>query len=135
MPGISRLSDKRYLESFKVMDKIIQDNQPLFMLMWVGSVLAVIASVVLGILYSESMVFYAIVIGTAVYFLGVQAPTMLFNIPLNNRLQSMDLEQSTDKETKEFRAEFERVWIRWNSIRTFNGLLTTILFLYAAIVS
>lgn len=135
MPGISKLSDKRYLESFKVMDKIIQDNQPLFMIVWVGSVLSVIVSAVLGFLYAGTMGLLVIVIGASVYILGVQVPTMVFNVPLNNRLQEMDLEESPDEEVKAFRAEFERVWIRWNSIRTVNGLLATILFLYGAIVS
>jgi len=48
MPGIAKLSDKDFLLAFKHMDGIIQNNQPLFMLVWVGSILSVLASVILG---------------------------------------------------------------------------------------
>jgi uncharacterized membrane protein len=38
MPGIAKLPDRDYLISFKQMDEIIQNNQPAFMLVWVGSI-------------------------------------------------------------------------------------------------
>jgi uncharacterized membrane protein len=40
MPGIQTLDDRDFLRAFKAMDLVIQRNQPLFMLVWVGSVLA-----------------------------------------------------------------------------------------------
>ena len=39
MPGIAKLSDREFLLAFKQMDGIIQNNQPAFMFVWVGSVL------------------------------------------------------------------------------------------------
>ena len=40
MPGFSNLSDKDFLKAFQFTDAIIQDNQPLFMFTWIGSVMA-----------------------------------------------------------------------------------------------
>ena len=37
MPGIRRLNDHDFLQAFKTMDRVIQDNQPVFMLVWAGS--------------------------------------------------------------------------------------------------
>ena len=42
MPGIAKLTDKEYLLAFKHMDGIIQNNQPLFILVWAGSILSII---------------------------------------------------------------------------------------------
>ena len=38
MPGIKKLSDGEFIRAFQEMDGIIQNNQPLFMLMWGGSI-------------------------------------------------------------------------------------------------
>ena len=35
MPGLAKLTDKNFLRAFQVTDEIIQNNQPLFMLIWI----------------------------------------------------------------------------------------------------
>ena len=40
MPGIRTLPDADFLRAFQVIDRVIQDNQPLFLLVWVGSIVA-----------------------------------------------------------------------------------------------
>ena len=37
MPGIRSLGDGEFLRAFQVMDRVIQNNQPIFMLAWIGS--------------------------------------------------------------------------------------------------
>jgi hypothetical protein len=44
MPGIGRLDDRGFIRAFQVIDRVIQRNQALFVLVWVGSVLALIAA-------------------------------------------------------------------------------------------
>ena len=39
MPGIRNLNDRDFIRAFQVMDRVIQNNQPIFMLVWAGSVL------------------------------------------------------------------------------------------------
>ena len=36
MPGIQRLNDREFIRAFQVIDSIIQNNQPIFVLVWVG---------------------------------------------------------------------------------------------------
>jgi uncharacterized membrane protein len=105
MPGIKSLGDRDYIRAFQVIDGVIQNNQPLFMLVWVGSVVALVAA-------------------TAVYLLGVQLPTMTINVPLNNRLQSLDVDAMNDADVHAARAAFERRWNRWNRLRTVLAILT-----------
>lgn len=118
MPGIGRLSDKEFLRAFQAMDRVIQDNQPLFMLVWLGSVLALIASALLGFGQVEGLDRLLLMGATLVYLLGVQASTIGINIPLNNRLQALDAEAADEAELSAARAAFEGRWNRWNRSRT-----------------
>ena len=57
MPGIRSLGDREFIRAFQVMDRVIQNNQPIFMLVWVGSVLVLIATVALGICSVDNSTF------------------------------------------------------------------------------
>ena len=41
MPGLSKLDDKELIKAFQVTDRIIQKNQPIFILIWLGSIISV----------------------------------------------------------------------------------------------
>jgi uncharacterized membrane protein len=129
MPGIAKLTDKEYLLAFKHMDGIIQNNQPLFVLVWAGSILSVIATLVLGIINLRGEELYLLTGATLLYLIGVQLPTFRFNIPLNNELQNLDVEELEDDQAKSSRAEFETPWNRWNRIRTVNAIIAVTLLL------
>ena len=49
MPGLSNLNDKDFLKEFQVTDAIIQNNQPVFMFNWIGSILAVSAAMLVSL--------------------------------------------------------------------------------------
>ena len=118
MPGIKRLSDKEIIRAFQVMDGVIQNNQPLFILVWVGSVVVLIASVAFGIGQLAGIDRLLIVLATLAYLIGVQLPTVTINIPLNNKLQTQDVDAMSETALKVAREEFEPRWNRWNAIRT-----------------
>ena len=119
MPGIKRLDDAGFLRAFQVIDGVIQRGQVLFVLVWLGSVLAVIVAAVMGVWMLAGVDRLLIVLAAAVYLLGVQAPTFLVNIPLNNRVRRDDIT----------REEFEPRWNRWNVARTAAATVATALLL------
>lgn len=124
MPGISKLSDHEFLRCFQAIDRVIQRGQPLFMAMWIGSSAMLIASAVLAVLY-QSVVDQAVMIScAATSVLLVQLPTMTINLPLNNRVQSLDTPRLDDAAAREERSVFESRWNRWNSVRTTVTCLT-----------
>ena len=123
MPGIAKLTDKDYLLAFKHMDGIIQNNQPLFILVWAGSILSVIISLILGIMNLSGTQIFLLIFASILYLLGVQFPTFRFNIPLNNTLQNLDIESLEESEATLSRVDFEIPWNRWNKIRTVNAIL------------
>ena len=130
MPGIAKLTDKEYLLAFKHMDGVIQNNQPLFVLVWAGSILSVIATLALGIMNLRGEELYLLTGATLLYLIGVQLPTFRFNIPLNNQLQNLDVEELEDDQAKSSRVEFETPWNRWNRIRTVNAIIAVTLLLF-----
>ena len=130
MPGIAKLTDKEYLLAFKHMDGVIQNNQPLFVLVWAGSILSVIATLALGIMNLRGEELYLLTGATLLYLIGVQLPTFRFNIPLNNQLQNLDVEELEDNQAKSSRTEFETPWNRWNRIRTANAIIAVTLLLF-----
>jgi uncharacterized membrane protein len=134
MPGIRGLKDREFIRAFQVMDGVIQNNQPLFMLVWVGSVVVLITSAVLGFGQLDGTGRLLIIAVTLVYLLGVQLPTVAINVPLNNKLQTLDVDGMNEPAQKAARDDFEPRWNRWNVIRTVlaslvSALLTILLFI------
>jgi uncharacterized membrane protein len=129
MPGIKSLGDLAFLKSFKAMDRVIQNNQPIFMFVWLGSALVLLVSTVLGIWLLEGLDRILLVVACVIYLFGVHLPTVTINIPLNNHLQSQDLDTMTEPALLETTARFESRWLRWNAIRTVHAILTTALLL------
>lgn len=118
MPGIRRLDDEAFIRSFQAVDRVIQNNQPLFMLVWVGSVLSVLAAAVMGLSHLNGMDRLLVISGAALHVFGVQAPTALVNVPLNNQLQRLDPRTMNEATRKGARNDFEIRWNRWNLFRT-----------------
>ena len=133
MPGIRSLNDREFVRAFQVMDGVIQNNQPIFMLVWIGSVLTLLTSVVLGIGQLNGAERLLMISATLACFLGVQLPTVSINVPLNNQLQTLDVAAMNEAGQSSARAAFESRWNRWNSIRAAiaslaSGLLIILLF-------
>ena len=127
MPGIRKLDDAGFIRAFQAIDRVIQDGQPLFLLMWAGSVLALVAAAVLGLRELTGADRMLALICALVYILCVQLPTATVNIPLNNALQKLDIGAANGTARKRARDEFEARWNRWNAIRAACATLTSIL--------
>jgi uncharacterized membrane protein len=91
MPGIGRLDDRDFIRAFQAIDRvIIQNNQPLFLLVWGGSVLAMVAAAVLGLWVLDGADRLLVIAAALVYGVCVQLPTIAINVPLNNGIQALD---------------------------------------------
>ena len=129
MPGLSKLKDKEFIRAFQVTDEIIQNNQPIFMLIWVGSIISVLSLIISSVIIigiSESLL--TIIIGT-IYLFGVQGVTIGIHLPLNNQIQKVNIEESDDQKLHEERLNFERKWNFFNNIRTIIAFFITLMFI------
>jgi len=127
MPGLGNLNNREFIRAFQVMDRVIQNNQPLFILVWAGSVVALVASIGLGVGRLDGAGWLLLVSAALVYLFGVQLPTRAVNIPLNNKLQTLDVDTTDEDSIQAARKVFEPRWNRWNSIRTILACLASLL--------
>lgn len=132
MPGLSKLGDKEFLKAFQVTDAVIQNKQPIFMLIWVGSIVSVLSLILISIAYLGLSETWLIVLVALIYLLGVQGITILIHLPLNNQIQKLNLEKLKDENLKNEHLNFETKWNFFNNIRTtiaFFVSLTLLIFL------
>lgn len=130
MPGTGTLSDHDFLQAFKVIDRVIQNNQPVFIIVWAGSVLLMAVAGIMSFWWLEGISRYLVIGAVLVYFLGVQLPTGTVNVPLNNQLQAQELGSMSAAELQQARQDFEPRWVRWNSFRTVFSVIAVALLLF-----
>ena len=129
MPGLSNLNDKDFLKAFQVTDAIIQNNQPVFMFTWIGSILAVLATIFVSLVSIGFAETWLIVLVAFVYLLGVQGITVAIHIPLNNHIQRIKIEDLNDEVLADQRLKFETKWNFFNHIRTSIAIPVSLLLL------
>ena len=132
MPGLSKLNDKEFLTVFQVTDAVIQNRQPIFMLIWVGSVVFMLSLILTSITYVGLSKTWFIVIVAMIYLLGVQGITIFVHLPLNNHIQKLNLEKLKDENLSKERLNFERKWNFYNNIRTTIAFVATLILLISS---
>lgn len=129
MPGLKNLNDGEFIRAFQEIDGIIQNNHPLFMLVWMGSVLLLITAAVIGFGQLESLQRNLLLAATVLYIIGVQAPTIVLNVPRNNTIQTVNVDTSNATALQQARIEFEDIWNRSNQFRAAMSIIVTVILL------
>lgn len=118
MPGIARLNDGDYIRAFQAIDGVIQDKQPVFYFVWIGSVVVLVVTAGLGAageLVGERL--YGVILATLVY-LATQVTTFTINVPMNDRIKELDVTNMDPSKKSMERGRFEASWCFWNWVRT-----------------
>lgn len=126
MPGLRNLDDSGFVSTFRKIDLVIQNRPPLFILMWVGSLVSLVVAAGMGLTRLDGPWRLAVAVTTLTYLVGVHLPTLLVNVPLNNHLQALRVEDLGTAELRSERMGFEGRWNRWNMIRTIVAVLVSL---------
>ena len=129
MPGLSKLDDKEFIKAFQVTDGIIQNNQPIFILIWVGSIISVLSTIIVSILSLGILEAWLIILTSLIYLLGVQGITISIHLPLNKHIQNIDIDITDSQTLSDERKNFEKKWNFFNNIRTGIALFVILIFL------
>ena len=129
MPGISKFEDKEFLKSFQLIDGVIQNNQPLFLLVWLGSIISVLLTILSSIITLGFLDSLIIVCVCSIYLFGVQGITILIHLPLNQRIQNLDINNLDKDKLNEERTKFESKWNFFNKIRTGVAIFVSLMLL------
>jgi uncharacterized membrane protein len=101
---------------------------PLFLGVFFGTaILSLVLDIVALVRWSEPGSGY-LVAGSLLYFVGTFLVTMIFNVPLNNRLAAVNPDSA---EGKAVWAQYLSVWTAWNHVRTAASLAAAALFILA----
>ena len=129
MPGLSKLEDKEFIKAFQVTDGVIQNNQPIFILIWVGSIISVLCTIIVSILSLGILEAWLIILTSLIYLLGVQGITISIHLPLNKHIQNIDIYKTDSQKLSDERKNFETKWNFFNNIRTGIAIFVILIFL------
>ena len=124
-PGIGQLDDLQYLRSFQAMNRAIINKT--FLFVFFGPFFLLFISAYL--FKDQPTSFWFILTAAVVFFAGLVLVTIFGNVPLNEILDTSNLEALNKVELKALRTRFEQPWNQWHTIRTLSTTLSFILLL------
>lgn len=132
IPGIAKLSNTEYLNAFQAMNRAILN--PLFFLVFMGTVLLLPLAAYLNYSQPASMRFWLIVAAAVLYIVGTFGITMFANVPMNEALDKFNMATASEEAKEMQRTIFEGPWNRLHHIRTFIGIVATVLMIIACLL-
>jgi len=123
-PGIGKLNDIGYLQSFQQMNRTILN--PTFLIVFFGPFLLNLANLYVFKAASISLI-WLLILATAFYFFGVVLITIFGNVPLNEMLDKTDLTTANIEDLRNLREKFESKWNRLHLIRTYTSIISFLL--------
>ncbi|MUH36938.1 DUF1772 domain-containing protein [Zobellia amurskyensis] len=129
-PGIGRLDDLGFLQSFQAMNRAIINRS--FLVVFFAPIVLLFLNAFLH-RNAFSMTMWSFTLAALLYFVGIGLITILKNVPLNEILDKTTLEQLSAAELKELRTKFEHTWNRWHIQRTIASFTSFALLLIGLI--
>jgi len=128
MKGLLRAEPAGGIESMQHINETVMRTEFVFALVAIGLVSSLFA--LYAIFEFTGVGRTAIVLAAVIYVFSVFFVTIFGNVPMNERLANMDHKAL---ETSVYWTEYGIVWTRFNHIRTIGAIVTSALYLLAAI--
>lgn len=123
MTALARTSPAAGIAAMNSINLVIVRS--LFMPLYMATTLSAAALAVLALLRWSEPGALAMLLGGALYVLGMFIVTMIFNVPLNDALAAADPGSAAGAATWK---TYLRDWTLWNHVRTVASILSTMLF-------
>ncbi len=121
-PGLGRLTDAGYLRAMQSINRAVLN--PIFFITFIGTlVLLPVATWLEFRLVGATDRCYWLLTGSLLYFFGVFLITVMGNVPLNDALDKLNIDEATADDLKRQRKAFEHRWNRLHLIRTIANIL------------
>ena len=128
--GTKKVGDFTYLETMQHINKEILN--PVFFTVFFGSLIMLFLNAYLQ--NNNKPEFWFILLAAILYLVGIFGVTAFGNVPLNNELEALDINQMTLSELTNFRSYFESNWNQYHHIRTISGMISFILLLISIFI-
>ena len=130
-PGLGKLNDLGFLQSFQQMNRSIINLT--FLIVFFGPFFLNLLNIYL-FKGASSTIIWLLIIAMVFYFLGVVLITVLGNVPLNEMLDKIDLTAASIEELRNVREVFEVKWNRLHLIRTITSTISFLVLLISLIL-
>ena len=128
IPGTQRISDSTYLETMQSINRAILN--PAFFLVFFGSMFFLVVSVIYQFDPAQ-LSFWLTLTAALIYTLGTVGVTAFGNVPLNDQLDALILNELSIDKLKNFRVNYEMRWNKLHQMRMIFSVLSFILSLLA----
>ena len=128
--GLGKLADHEYLQAMQSINREILN--PIFFACFFGALITLPIATFQQYHHSQTA-FFMLLSASFFYIIGVFGITSIFNVPLNNKLDLLDLSNATQNSIREMRDSFEISWNFWNTVRTFSAVISITLVIIACL--
>ncbi len=132
IPGTRRIPDRSYLETMQSINRAILN--PAFFVVFFGSLLFLLGNSYLQYKEAVNLSFWIIAGATITYLIGTLGVTVMGNVPMNEALDAVNLNDLKSVELHHTRMAYEGKWNQWHSVRTVFSVLAFILSILAAFI-
>ena len=127
IPGTIKVADTIYLETMQSINRAILN--PAFFLIFLGSLILLVTNTIQQ--YHAGLTFWLMLAATLIYLVGTFGVTALGNVPLNDDLDALHLNDLSDDKLAQFRQYYELKWNKLHTIRTVFAVISFLLSLLA----
>ncbi len=124
IPGTQKITDASYLESMQSINRAILN--PAFFSVFFGSIIFLSISSIYQF-HVNKVAFWLMLFSSITYLVGTIGVTGLGNVPLNNQLDVLTLDQLNGAKLTDFRKFYESNWNRLHWIRTVCAMASFLL--------
>lgn len=130
IPGTLKISDPSYLETMKSINKEILN--PYFFVIFFGALLLVITDAGIHLFNTWNMSTFCVAIAAILYAITFGI-TAFGNVPLNDALEALQLNELNASELKNFRNYYELAWNKYHLYRTWTSVIAFIFIILGTI--
>jgi uncharacterized membrane protein len=122
IPGLTRLPDAGYLQSFQSINAAILN--PVFLICFMAPLILLPAATWMQYKQDSSAAWTWALAGAILYIVTVFGVTIAGNVPLNDAMAKADLANASAQQLAVHRAAFEPSWNKLHTIRTVANILS-----------
>ena len=131
IPGTKRVQDSVYIETMQEINRAIIN--PPFMMIFLGSLIVQLLTVVLY--WNTTITLWLILGATLLYGIGTVIVTGMGNVPLNDKLDVLSLNEQSEIQMASERQQYEANWNRLHTVRTLFAVLSFMFLITTAFLS
>lgn len=122
IPGTRKVSDTSYLETMQMINRAIIN--PRFFTIFFGSLLMLAISTFLQYKSGINLNFWMVFIALITYLVGTFGVTVFGNVPLNDALDIINLNELSSDQLEATRNAYEAKWNLWHKVRTICSVVS-----------